>query len=162
VVTVDVIFHKCKPQGGRRLLYPHYLKALSAAAEESKMNVFELIGVLGMQIKPAKAFVAPQVGGGKGRLQVRPTARRLGCSPYRQGFQGYHLCTQPTQEAFVTRTGCGRQPAVPGMHALCAGGMSTSRVANAMPCPVPLLYCTLCSRSFSARRPAPWSRASSR
>ncbi len=27
VVTVDVIFHKCKPVGGRRLQYPHYLKA---------------------------------------------------------------------------------------------------------------------------------------
>ncbi len=61
MVTVDVIFHKVKPQGGRRLLYPNYLKALSAAAEEANMNVFELIGLLGMQIKPSKTFVAPQV-----------------------------------------------------------------------------------------------------
>uniref|UniRef100_A0A7S0S286 EF-hand domain-containing protein n=1 Tax=Chlamydomonas leiostraca TaxID=1034604 RepID=A0A7S0S286_9CHLO len=60
VVTVDVIFHKCKPVGQRRLVFPSYLKALCAAAEESNMNVFELIGVLGLQIEPSKVFVAPQ------------------------------------------------------------------------------------------------------
>lgn len=63
MVTVDVIFHKCKPQGQRRLVFPSYLKALCAAAEESDMNVFELLGVLGLQITPAKVFVAPEVGG---------------------------------------------------------------------------------------------------
>lgn len=62
VVTVDVIFHKCKPVGQRRLVFASYLKALCAAAEESNMNVFDLIGVLGMQIQPSKVFVAPQVG----------------------------------------------------------------------------------------------------
>ncbi|GFH06866.1 uncharacterized protein HaLaN_01576, partial [Haematococcus lacustris] len=60
VVSIDVIFHKFRPQGGRRIPFPQFLKALSAAAEESSMAVFELLDGLGAQIKPAKVFVAPQ------------------------------------------------------------------------------------------------------
>lgn len=62
VVTVDLIFHKCKPIGGRRFHFPHYLKALAAIAQDSGHNVFELIGLLGMQIKPhALVFEKPLV-----------------------------------------------------------------------------------------------------
>ncbi|MEW5310082.1 MAG: hypothetical protein WDW38_001913 [Sanguina aurantia] len=62
VVTVDLIFHKCKPIGGRRFHFPHYLKALAAIAQDSGHNVFELIGLLGMQIKPhALVFEKPLI-----------------------------------------------------------------------------------------------------
>lgn len=62
VVTVDLIFHKCKPIGGRRFHFPHYLKALAAIAQDSGHNVFELIGLLGIQIKPhALVFEKPLV-----------------------------------------------------------------------------------------------------
>lgn len=30
VVTIDIIFHKCKPVGGRRFNLPHYVKVLIA------------------------------------------------------------------------------------------------------------------------------------
>lgn len=60
VVTVDVIFHKCKPTGGRRFGVKEFLQALVAAAEDSKINVFERVAVLGGQLKPNKTFVAPQ------------------------------------------------------------------------------------------------------
>lgn len=43
-------------------LFTCHVQALCAAAEESGMNVFELIGVLGLQITPSQTFVAPQVG----------------------------------------------------------------------------------------------------
>lgn len=50
VVTIDIIFHKCKPQGGRRLTFELYLKALYAATESSKIDAFARVGMLGEQL----------------------------------------------------------------------------------------------------------------
>jgi hypothetical protein len=51
VVTIDIIFHKCKPQGGRRLNFEQYLKALYAATESSKIDAFARVGMLGEQLQ---------------------------------------------------------------------------------------------------------------
>ena len=69
---MDIIFHKCKPQGGRRFSFPHYLKALAAASEECGNNTFESIGLLGLQLKPKPSFVALTVRGGVRRGEADP------------------------------------------------------------------------------------------
>lgn len=75
MVTVDVIFHKCKPTGGRRFAMKEFLAALVAASDESKINVFERVGVLGGQLKPNKVFVAPQV-----RPSVKLAGPKVACN----------------------------------------------------------------------------------
>jgi hypothetical protein len=74
---VDVIFHKCKPQGGRRLTYGTYMQALGAAADETNMNVIELCALLAEQITPSPNFVAPQP------VMFRQETRTMGQSKFK-------------------------------------------------------------------------------
>ncbi|GAX77465.1 hypothetical protein CEUSTIGMA_g4909.t1 [Chlamydomonas eustigma] len=60
VVTIDIIFHKCKPMGGRRLSLTHYIKALAAAANDSGIGVFDRIQQLATKITLSHVFVAPE------------------------------------------------------------------------------------------------------
>jgi hypothetical protein len=61
VVTIDIIFHKCKPMGGRRLSLTHYIKALAAAANDSGIDVFDRVQQLANKITLSHVFVAPEV-----------------------------------------------------------------------------------------------------
>eukprot|EP00955_Chlamydomonas_euryale_P022762 240341-Chlamydomonas_euryale.AAC.26 len=72
VVAVDVVFHKAKAVGQRRLDFARFLHALAVVGDAAQSSAFEPARQLGMQIKPRATFFAPQP------VQLRQDTRALG------------------------------------------------------------------------------------
>ncbi|GLC33031.1 hypothetical protein PLESTM_000016400, partial [Pleodorina starrii] len=54
IVSVDLVFTKCKAPGSRKMGYPQFLKALAALAEESGADVWAAANALGLKLRPAE------------------------------------------------------------------------------------------------------------
>ncbi|GIL44434.1 hypothetical protein Vafri_1896 [Volvox africanus] len=53
IVSVDLVFTKCKAPGTRKMGYPQFLRALAALAEESGADVWSAANTLGVKLRPS-------------------------------------------------------------------------------------------------------------
>ncbi|GIM11244.1 hypothetical protein Vretimale_14774, partial [Volvox reticuliferus] len=53
IVSVDLVFTKCKAPGTRKMGYPQFLRALAALAEESGADVWSAANTLGTKLRPS-------------------------------------------------------------------------------------------------------------